>query len=185
MIDHFSNDLPHFYNDLKSMENWNYRLQILSAWKISGNYDKIQFPMYFCFYLQVKGVHYSLPYFLGLRVPKGQMLHGAMQDTSDLLMNKDGSTKLYQAVVYLSPGDYHRFHSPVEWTIHTRRYYFFLKIFLGVSQQLRGHNFSIFWPLNPFSVDKKRHFFGPLPPHVVIQWPLYEYGCVIAWLRFF
>ena len=71
----------------------------------------------------MKGVHYSLPYFLGLRVPKGQMLHGAMQDTSDLLMNKDGSTKLYQAVVYLSPGDYHRFHSPVEWTIHTRRYY--------------------------------------------------------------
>jgi len=72
---------------------------------------------------QVKGVHYSLPYFLGLRVPKGQMLHGAMQDTSDLLMNKDGSTNLYQAVVYLSPGDYHRFHSPVEWTIHTRRHF--------------------------------------------------------------
>ena len=123
--------LSHFYNDLKWMklkENWNYRIQILSAFKKSwGNYDKIQFPKYFFFYLQVKGVHYSLPYFLGLRVPKGQMLHGAMQNSSDLLMNKDGSTKLYQAVVYLSPGDYHRFHSPVEWTIHTRRYYFFWK----------------------------------------------------------
>ena len=69
----------------------------------------------------MKGVHYSLPYFLGLRGAKNQLLHGAMHDTSDLLMNKDGSTTLYQAVVYLSPGDYHRFHSPVEWTIHTRR----------------------------------------------------------------
>jgi len=72
---------------------------------------------------QVKGVHYSLPYFLGLRGAKNQLLHGAMHDTSDLLMNKDGSTTLYQAVVYLSPGDYHRFHSPVEWTIHTRRHF--------------------------------------------------------------
>lgn len=72
---------------------------------------------------QVKGVHYSLPYFLGLRVAKNQLLHGAMHNTGDLLMNKDGTTSLFQAVVYLSPGDYHRFHSPVEWTINTRRHF--------------------------------------------------------------
>ena len=79
---------------------------------------------------QVKGVHYSLPYFLGLRVAKNQMLHGAMQ-SGDLLTNKDGTTSLFQAVVYLSPGDYHRFHSPVEWTINTRRYFFVLKIYIS------------------------------------------------------
>lgn len=70
---------------------------------------------------QVKGVHYSLSYFLGLSAPKNQLLHGAVLDTSDLLTHKDGSTTIFQAVIYLSPGDYHRFHSPVEWTIHTRR----------------------------------------------------------------
>ena len=68
----------------------------------------------------MKGVHYSLPYFLGLRGAKNQALHAAI-NTSDLLTNKDGTTSLFQAVVYLSPGDYHRFHSPVEWTINTRR----------------------------------------------------------------
>jgi len=71
---------------------------------------------------QVKGVHYSLPYFLGLRGAKNQALHAAI-NTSDLLTNKDGTTSLFQAVVYLSPGDYHRFHSPVEWTINTRRHF--------------------------------------------------------------
>ena len=69
---------------------------------------------------QVKGVHYSLPYFLGLR-STSEVLHGAMSDTNQLLESKDGSTKLFQTVVYLSPGDYHRFHSPVQWDVHTRR----------------------------------------------------------------
>ena len=68
---------------------------------------------------QVKGVHYSLPYFLGLS--SKEVLHGALHDVNELLTHKDGSTSLYQAVVYLSPGDYHRFHSPVAWNIHTRR----------------------------------------------------------------
>jgi phosphatidylserine decarboxylase len=33
------------------------------------------------------------------------------------------SSSLYYAVVYLAPGDYHRFHSPVSWVCTTRRHF--------------------------------------------------------------
>jgi len=55
---------------------------------------------------QVKGVKYSLPTFLG-----------PITGTTDV------SRTLYQAVVYLSPADYHRFHSPVSWTVTSRRHF--------------------------------------------------------------
>lgn len=32
-------------------------------------------------------------------------------------------TDLYQCVVYLAPGDYHRFHSPVSWKVKFRRHF--------------------------------------------------------------
>ena len=48
-------------------------------------------------------------------------LHAACDDVRDFLHRRDGSTALYQWVVYLSPGDYHRFHSPTEWTVLRRR----------------------------------------------------------------
>ncbi|KAF3920002.1 hypothetical protein ABW21_db0201112 [Orbilia brochopaga] len=35
----------------------------------------------------------------------------------------DGTKRLYFAVVYLAPGDYHRFHSPTEWVVETRRHF--------------------------------------------------------------
>ncbi len=77
---------------------------------------------------QVKGVHYSLSYFLGLPGSKSdnhhhEVVHGAVGvDGQDLLRHKDGSTMLHQAVIYLSPGDYHRFHSPpVDFKVHLRR----------------------------------------------------------------
>jgi len=53
---------------------------------------------------QVKGVRYSLNTFLG-----------------PLPMST--SRSLYQMVVYLSPSDYHRFHSPAEWTVTSRRHF--------------------------------------------------------------
>ncbi len=74
------------------------------------------------FLQQVKGVHYSVNYFLGLEGSDGtrQGVHAATT-TSSLLTCRDGSTALFQWVVYLTPGDYHRFHSPVEWTVEKRR----------------------------------------------------------------
>ncbi|QSL65256.1 hypothetical protein MERGE_002565 [Pneumocystis wakefieldiae] len=35
---------------------------------------------------------------------------------------KEGN-RLYFAVIYLSPGDYHRFHSPTNWVVEKRRYF--------------------------------------------------------------
>lgn len=71
---------------------------------------------------QVKGVHYSLNYFLGLDGGRGRS-HAACDDPDQLLRHKDGSTALFQWVVYLSPGDYHRYHSPADWTVRKRRHF--------------------------------------------------------------
>ncbi|KAK3115389.1 phosphatidylserine decarboxylase 1 [Teratosphaeriaceae sp. CCFEE 6253] len=35
----------------------------------------------------------------------------------------DNPTALYYCVVYLAPGDYHRFHSPVSWVVESRRHF--------------------------------------------------------------
>ena len=84
---------------------------------------------------QIKGSHYSINYFLGLQ-PKSsknnlnandhmESSHASISEkalTSHLLHHKDGSTVLMQMIVYLSPGDYHRFHSPADWSVNYRRY---------------------------------------------------------------
>lgn len=39
------------------------------------------------------------------------------------LISKDHPTSLYYAVIYLAPGDYHRFHSPTNWVVERRRHF--------------------------------------------------------------
>jgi len=85
---------------------------------------------------QIKGITYSLHGFIGPRT--GSLLTFSSQDTelldlalltnsyldhgaASLLMNPGNC--LYQCLVYLSPGEYHHFHSPADWVVTGRRHF--------------------------------------------------------------
>lgn len=67
---------------------------------------------------QVKGVTYQLQKFLGDGNALSESLRGNDEGYGDL-----SERHLYHVILYLAPGDYHHFHSPVDWNISTRRHF--------------------------------------------------------------
>ncbi|CAK6982591.1 phosphatidylserine decarboxylase proenzyme%2C mitochondrial [Scomber scombrus] len=68
---------------------------------------------------QVKGVTYSLEDFLGPQ--QGRSTDSAESFRDRLLTSPEN--QLFHVVVYLAPGDYHCFHSPVDWRVQNRRHF--------------------------------------------------------------
>lgn len=61
----------------------------------------------------VKGLNYSVQAFLGL----------ASNDYEEELISDKKNNELYNCIIYLAPGDYHRFHSPAEWLVNSRKHF--------------------------------------------------------------
>ncbi|XP_054001577.1 phosphatidylserine decarboxylase proenzyme, mitochondrial isoform X1 [Hylaeus anthracinus] len=84
-------------------------------------------PVTSCHVEQVKGITYNLRHFLGdIRLPVSDQPQKFTKEDDNAYVKsllKNPVNQLYQLVVYLAPGDYHRFHSPTDWEIEFRRHF--------------------------------------------------------------
>jgi phosphatidylserine decarboxylase len=80
---------------------------VYSCVKIENAREKLDTPIV----NHVKGLNYSLRAFLGKR--------SNLYDQAE----PKNKTCLYQCVIYLAPGDYHRIHSSSDWTITRRKHF--------------------------------------------------------------
>ena len=70
--------------------------------------------------LLIKNVNYSLGEFLTGK--KEQHYTAEELELVKKMNQKTDPTNLYSAIFYLSPGDYHRFHSPCDFTVKARKH---------------------------------------------------------------
>jgi len=71
---------------------------------------------------QVKGQSYTLSNFLGPNF-KQTRPNTSIVDENEEIVSILSNKKLFQTVLYLAPGDYHRIHSPSSWIIQKRRHF--------------------------------------------------------------
>lgn len=92
--------------------------RILSNGRISDNEDEKLIT-------QVKGINYSLKALLGPVDGNSSQNFSSISDFEykNLLLRDSENNDLFYSVIYLAPGDYHRFHSPTEFKVQSRRHF--------------------------------------------------------------